>query len=88
MINLIWIERVNAEETEADPVPSHVLPTLSDDDDDSFCSILVMGLSPHTEYRMFVDFDLGRYDGSALAKLSTNRVGALDIPMEPDHMAN
>lgn len=82
MVRLIWIDRVGAEDTEPDPKPTHVMPCLSDDDDDSFSSILVLGLSPHREYRIFVDFDLGRYDGSAFARLRTNNIGALSISME------
>ena len=82
MIRLIWIDRIQADDTEPDPIPSHVMPALSDDDDDSFCSIAVWGLLPHTDYRMLVDFDMGRYDGCAFCRMRTNNIGAMQIPME------
>ena len=82
MIELVWIERVDATGLEPDPVPSHVMPSLSGDDDGSFSSIVVLGLAADTDYRMLVDFDIGHHDGGGFARGRSNGIGALSIPIE------
>lgn len=84
MVELSWIERVDATTEEPDPIPSHVMPSFADDDDDSFSSIVVLGLAADTDYRMLVDFDIGRYDGAGFARVRSNGRGALSIPIETE----